>query len=340
MTPTTQKANPPKAAKAAPSAPESASSQPAPAFGALTASECESVLQRNNVGRLAFSLHDRVNVLPVHYRYAEGWLYGRTAPGGKLLQILRNRWIAFEVDEQHGIFDWHSVVVHGALYVINPGRNTHEHQIYDRAIDLLRDLIPSTLGPGDPIPFRDQFFRIHAAEITGRFSISHGGEPIAPASELHQEDQADAITDIALRDEVLGVTAPFVHSSGAEMQVETYDGVVVLTGTVNDPRDRVAIEGAVAGLPGVHALVQQLDTDWPPAAQQGPAEQAKTALRELRSAPLPEGSSVTVVVDHGWLRAEGYVPSGAARDEILRRLGGVRGTRGLIDRLAIRSVGP
>lgn len=155
-----------------------------PAFGELTVAESATLLQRNRVGRLAFTLHDRVNVLPVHYRYSEGWLYGRTAPGG-------------------------------------------------------------------------------------------------------------------------------------------------------DPRDRTAIEGAVVGLPGVRALVQQLETNWPADDQLGPAELAANAMHELRTVPLPEGSNVTVVVDHGWLRVEGTVGSRSARDDIQRRLDGMRGTHGFINRLVV-----
>ena len=39
----------------------------APTFRALTAAECEKVLSRNHVARLAFSFHDRVDIEPVHY---------------------------------------------------------------------------------------------------------------------------------------------------------------------------------------------------------------------------------------------------------------------------------
>ena len=38
---------------------------------------CESILHRNNLGRIAFALQDRVTVLPVQYVYTDGWIYGR-----------------------------------------------------------------------------------------------------------------------------------------------------------------------------------------------------------------------------------------------------------------------
>ena len=95
-----------------------------PALRTLDHRECELVLARNEVGRLAYTLHDRVNIVPIHYVYEEGWIYGRTEPGGKLVEILRNRRVAFEVDEHEGVFSWSSVV--GPRFIA--GRNA------DRAV--------------------------------------------------------------------------------------------------------------------------------------------------------------------------------------------------------------
>jgi nitroimidazol reductase NimA-like FMN-containing flavoprotein (pyridoxamine 5'-phosphate oxidase superfamily) len=43
----------------------------------LTDDEIHALLSRNHVGRLAFSHHDRVDIRPIHYVYAE--LSGRAA---------------------------------------------------------------------------------------------------------------------------------------------------------------------------------------------------------------------------------------------------------------------
>ena len=67
----------------------------APLIEVLPASQGEQILARNRVGRIAFTNQGRVNILPIHYRYDDGWIYGRTQPGGKLLLILRNRRVAF-----------------------------------------------------------------------------------------------------------------------------------------------------------------------------------------------------------------------------------------------------
>lgn len=309
-----------------------------PSFGVLSPVECEDVLRRHNVGRLAYALHDRVNVTPVHYKYEDGWLYGRSAPGGKLLTILRNRWIAFEVDENEGLFDWRSVVIHGALYVIDPARSAEERAVYDRAVEVLRDLVPAALDATDPIPFRNQLFRIHASEVTGRFAVSHGGVASA-ISRSPASDPADADDDDALRNLALAAVRPFTGDKNTSLHLDVHDSVVVLGGRVPDARTRATIEGAIVQLPGVHALVQQLETESASADELAPAEIAQRAISALNETPLPAGSNITVVVDHNWLRLEGYVTSAKARVEIRRRLENISGARGFVDRLVIEPAG-
>ena len=53
----------------------------APSFRDLSPDEAVAVLARNDFGRLAFTLRNRVDVQPLHYVYDDGWLYGRTREG-------------------------------------------------------------------------------------------------------------------------------------------------------------------------------------------------------------------------------------------------------------------
>ena len=90
------------------------------AFRELPRDEIEAMLLRNRVGRLAFSIHDRVDIQPIHYVYEHGWLYGRTSEGNKLSTLKHNQWVAFEVDEITDIFDWRSLVIHGSFWIMRP----------------------------------------------------------------------------------------------------------------------------------------------------------------------------------------------------------------------------
>ena len=124
-------------------------------------------MTRNHVGRIAFSYHDHVDIEPIHYVYADGWIYGRTASGSKLRTLAHNRWLAFETDEVEATFVWRSVVIKGALYLLDA---TSPNGGYDMAVAKIRELSPSALTPADPTPARNVVFRIHVDQMTGRMA--------------------------------------------------------------------------------------------------------------------------------------------------------------------------
>ncbi|HEY2854267.1 MAG TPA: pyridoxamine 5'-phosphate oxidase family protein [Gemmatimonadaceae bacterium] len=140
----------------------------APAIRELTAPECEKILTRNHVGRVAFTFHDHVDLEPIHYVHARGWLHGRTAPGAKIAILRHHPWVAFEVDEVDGLFDWRSVVVHGAVYIPDPEGSPAERDAYAETLDYVRELVPAALRPADPSPERYLPFRIHIDTVSGR----------------------------------------------------------------------------------------------------------------------------------------------------------------------------
>lgn len=154
--------------------PASRSRSRAPSFRALSRAECDALLQRNNVGRLAFTFHDRVDIEPVHYIYSDGWLHGRTSPGTKVATLLHHPWVAFEVDEVQGLFDWQSVIVHGAVHIPDIDGSPSDRAAYSGTLAHIRELVPEALHQDDPTPARQVLFRIHVDEVTGRASKSGG----------------------------------------------------------------------------------------------------------------------------------------------------------------------
>jgi len=311
----------------------------APLFGVLEGLRaCERVLADNNVGRIAFALQDRVSIVPVHYVYDKGWIYGRTATGGKLRELLRNRRVAFEVDEHTQLFHWRSFVVRGPLYLIEPGSSASDQHIHAKAVSLIRQLVPSALSDSDPVPFRDQLFRIRVVEISGRTSEPTGGKRVFPRLEKDTQDAGEAESDASLYEQVENALASVPISPRSKIHIDAFDGVIALTGTVEDAAERSAAEAAVLAVTDVRAVVQQLETMFPLQQQATPVEVAREALRLLRQAPAVLDPGIKVVAEHGWLRAEGFASSSKTRDETVRRLRGVTGSRGVIDRL--RVMGP
>ena len=305
----------------------------APLIAVLSVPKSEEILARSSVGRLAFSVHGRVNVIPVHFIYEKGWIYGRTAPGGKLLEILRNRRVAFEVDEHTALFDWRSVVVHGTFYIIE--QNDENAAVFHHAVELLRDLVPGTLTDSDPVPFRSHLFRINAAEITGRAASPSGGH-IIERSDVDPTESAVAERDVSLRKAVLDALRNLADADTSKVIAEVMEGVVILGGVVEADQDAAKVERAVIRIPAARVIVQQIEVDSPTQFQPDPVDLARAVIHEL-AAPTLRGTSenVHVVVDNGWLRVEGTVSSPSVRADVVRELRQVTGARGFIDHIRV-----
>jgi nitroimidazol reductase NimA-like FMN-containing flavoprotein (pyridoxamine 5'-phosphate oxidase superfamily) len=130
------------------------------------------MLARHSVGRMAYTFHDRVDVEPIGYVYADGGLVFRTAPGSKLETLAHHPWVALEIDEVEGMFDWRSVVVHGTTYILHETGNEAELRAYLAAVTALRRLVPATFDDGDPVPFRSVVLKLHIDRMTGRAARS------------------------------------------------------------------------------------------------------------------------------------------------------------------------
>ena len=137
-------------------------------FRELSRDEVEAMLLRNRVGRLAFSLHDRVDVQPIHYIYERGWLYGRTSEGDKIAALKHNQWVAFEVDEVTDLFDWRSIVIHGSFWIMHPRGSPRAEELWTKAAELVSKIVPGALTESDPVAFRQTLFRIAVSDARGR----------------------------------------------------------------------------------------------------------------------------------------------------------------------------
>ena len=141
-----------------------------PRIVTMRPADCLALLERHTVGRMAYTFRNRVDITPIHYVYADGWLFARTSDGAKMTTIRHAPWVAFEVDEIHGVFDWKSVVVHGTVYrMARDGAPTEVRQ-WSKGMALLKRIVPETGTPDDPVPFRTVVFGIHIDTISGRSS--------------------------------------------------------------------------------------------------------------------------------------------------------------------------
>lgn len=141
-------------------------------FRDLAPDEMRELLARNHVGRLAFSFHDRVDIRPIHYVYHDNWLYGRTSQSDKLVTLRHNQWVAFEVDEVRGPFDWQSVVAHGSFYHVAKEGTPQHLELKADALEFIRSFAPDTFRETDPVPSRTELFAIAIDSLSGRAASS------------------------------------------------------------------------------------------------------------------------------------------------------------------------
>ncbi|MET0397385.1 MAG: pyridoxamine 5'-phosphate oxidase family protein [Longimicrobiaceae bacterium] len=151
------------------------SSNPTPLIRTLNRAECDAVLARNHVGRVAYGKGNRIDIQPVHYVFHRAWIYGRTRHGA-MLETTGDSWwpVAFEVDEAEELFRWRSVVVHGGFYTLPPDGAAAQQAEWDEAVGLLRTLLPETFTADDPVAFRLVLFRIAVQDVSGREAVPGG----------------------------------------------------------------------------------------------------------------------------------------------------------------------
>jgi uncharacterized protein len=149
----------------------------------LDAAGCEEILSRGEIGRLAFSFRDQVDIRPIAYVFdpEEGWIFGRMEAGEKIRTLLHHRWVAFQVDEIESLWSWSSVVIQGALHFLVPDADGVESggpeiaRVRERAQLALRRLFPDLGEPTDPGAHRTLLFGIAPQDVSGRRGWVEGG---------------------------------------------------------------------------------------------------------------------------------------------------------------------
>jgi osmotically-inducible protein OsmY len=118
-----------------------------------------------------------------------------------------------------------------------------------------------------------------------------------------------------------------------EIGVAVKDGIVTLTGWVDSYLKKIAAEEAAHHVPGVKAVVNDIEVRLPGSAERTDADLAKAVLSALRwDAAIPAGK-IDVTVSQGWVTLKGEVDYGFQKrdaERAVRRLAGVKGVTNLI----------
>ena len=91
----------------------------------LDQQECWKHLQQEELGRLAVTLKGEPEIFPVNFVFDHGCVVIRSAPGTKLVDVLLDSRVAFEIDGHDAASAW-SVVVKGVAEQVDPPADPHQ----------------------------------------------------------------------------------------------------------------------------------------------------------------------------------------------------------------------
>jgi nitroimidazol reductase NimA-like FMN-containing flavoprotein (pyridoxamine 5'-phosphate oxidase superfamily) len=139
----------------------------------LTEAECEAVLQRATIARLATCVDDRPYVVPISITFErEGgaaFLYSFANLGQKVRWMRRNPLVAAEIEELVDRVHWTTVLVSGRFEELDPGQRREDA---DRAYALLRSRsewwLPGAARTSSTDLYTPIVYRIRIESISGR----------------------------------------------------------------------------------------------------------------------------------------------------------------------------
>lgn len=118
-----------------------------------------------------------------------------------------------------------------------------------------------------------------------------------------------------------------------EIGVAVKDGIVTLTGWVDSYLKKIAAEEDAHRVPGVKAVVNDIEVRLPGSAERTDADLAKAVLDALKwDAGIPT-DKIDVTVDHGWVTLKGevdYYFQKRDAEHAVERISGVRGVTNLL----------
>jgi nitroimidazol reductase NimA-like FMN-containing flavoprotein (pyridoxamine 5'-phosphate oxidase superfamily) len=138
-------------------------------FQILDRARTDAVLARNRVGRLVYTRRGRLEVEPVLYACADGWLWARASYGRAWAALSEGAAhgapVIFEVDEMGEGFRWCSVVVQGTLHPVEHPGDGGDPAVWVHAVELMRELDEAAPAASE---LRSSLVRIAVAEALGR----------------------------------------------------------------------------------------------------------------------------------------------------------------------------
>jgi len=128
---------------------------------------------------------------------------------------------------------------------------------------------------------------------------------------------------------------PLLHA--AEIGVTAKNGVVSLTGVVDNYSKKLEAENAAKKVIGVKALVENIDVRFPNNWSKNDEEVADEVLSALKDNWSVPKDKVTVKVEDGWVTLEGELPWDYQRKSAQTAASHLTGVKGLTNNIKVKS---
>lgn len=142
-------------------------------------------------------------------------------------------------------------------------------------------------------------------------------------------------TDAEIKQDVLDELAWQPNIDETEIGVIVENGVVTLSGVVNDYAKKVAANKAAKSVAGVKALAEDIEVKYGDDYKKTDKEIAKVAVNALEwNASVPK-EKVMVKVDNGYIYLTGKLPWAYQKNTAKRTLQNILGVKGVINNIEI-----
>lgn len=123
----------------------------------------------------------------------------------------------------------------------------------------------------------------------------------------------------------------------AEIGVIVRNGIVTLTGTVDNYAKKMEAERAAKNVAGVKAIVEKIEVRLPHTGESADEHLAESALEALRNAWSVDEEKIKVKVQNGWVYLEGDLPWNYQKESAENAVNKIPGLKGLVNNIAIKS---
>lgn len=128
---------------------------------------------------------------------------------------------------------------------------------------------------------------------------------------------------------------PLLHA--AEIGVTVKDGIITLTGTVDNYTKKLEAENAAKNVAGVKAIVENIKVVLPHTSVKTDNDVADEVVKALRDNWSVPNDNIKVKVENGWVYLEGKIMWDYQREAAKKSIEGLSGVKGVIDNMEIKS---